>query len=291
MQTASHPRLERAAQRLAELEQPVETPPILSEARALNDELTRLIMDVRGATTQATVGEAEALIARAHARRDRLGREEKNYFGSVRDRIRNNFAAPGEALGLLERRITPGLPDLTQDDADRFFDKLIDAPQPPTPVQAEGHLPYVAMPLRKVLEAVRLLDLRSEDVFWDLGCGIGRVLIIAKLASPAKVCGIEFEPRLCRAAYVNIASMRVDATIVEGDATTYDYGDATAFMMFYPVAGELVTALLARLQECAARRPIRIAAWGPSNAVLSQQAWLKGPAEPSAGLSRYDSVS
>lgn len=52
-------------------------------------------------------------------------------------------------------------------------------------------------PARVVLELVEKANIMEDDVFYDLGSGLGQVSILVRLLTGAKTKGIEFEPAYC----------------------------------------------------------------------------------------------
>ena len=90
-----------------------------------------------------------------------------------------------------------------------------------------GGAGYTPTPRRKVVEALKLADLERDDVFYDLGCGTGTVLVEAsKLCRRVK--GIEMEPLRWL-----IARTRArNAEVVLGDLFEQDLSDADVIFMF-----------------------------------------------------------
>jgi precorrin-6B methylase 2 len=79
-------------------------------------------------------------------------------------------------------------------------------------------------------EAINLVELKKEEIFYDLGCGTGEILIEA-----AKVCdhvkGIEMEPVRWL-----IAKLRArNAQVIRGNLFKQDISDADVIFLFqYP---------------------------------------------------------
>ncbi|HYA33682.1 MAG TPA: hypothetical protein VEG65_06795 [Candidatus Bathyarchaeia archaeon] len=90
-----------------------------------------------------------------------------------------------------------------------------------------GGAPYGPTPRTVLAEALTLVDLRRDEVFYDLGCGTGGALIEA-----SKVCdhvkGIEIEPiRWC------IATIRArKAKVILGNLFKQDISDADVIFIF-----------------------------------------------------------
>ena len=80
---------------------------------------------------------------------------------------------------------------------------------------------YLASPRRKVVAALRALpvDLR-HFTFVDMGCGKGRVLLIARKFQFRQVIGVELSEKLYRTAVRNTRRFP-DVSVVHGDAAHY----------------------------------------------------------------------
>ncbi len=93
-----------------------------------------------------------------------------------------------------------------------------------------GGAAYGPTPRKTAAEALKLVDLKKDDVFYDLGCGIGGALIEAsKLCDHVK--GVEIEPlRWC------IAKLRArKAQVILGNLFKQDISDADVIFIFqYP---------------------------------------------------------
>ena len=90
-----------------------------------------------------------------------------------------------------------------------------------------GGAGYTPTPRKKVVEALELVEVGRDDVFYDLGCGTGVALVEAsKLCDRVK--GIEIEPLRWL-----IASLRArDAKVILGDLFKQDLSDADVIFMF-----------------------------------------------------------
>jgi SAM-dependent methyltransferase len=129
---------------------------------------------------------------------------------------------------------------------------------------------------------------RPEDVLFDLGAGLGKVLLVARLLTGATVCGVELQPALVERARAAAARLGVDAEFVCGDARTANLESGTVFYLYAPFTGSVLAEVLARLRLVAARRAIVICALGID---LQRAApWLVPRASDSFWLTVYDSV-
>ena len=90
-----------------------------------------------------------------------------------------------------------------------------------------GGAGYTFTPKNVVTEALNLVDLKQDEVFYDLGCGTGEALIVAsKLCDHVK--GIEIEPIRWF-----IAKLRArKAQVILGNLFKQDISDANVIFIF-----------------------------------------------------------
>jgi SAM-dependent methyltransferase len=88
-------------------------------------------------------------------------------------------------------------------------------------------------PLTTVDIMLEALKLTKDDVLYDIGCGDGRILIIAVEKYGCKALGIEIDPRIAAIAKQNTAKYPT-IKIQVADATTLDLSGATAATMYLP---------------------------------------------------------
>jgi SAM-dependent methyltransferase len=109
----------------------------------------------------------------------------------------------------------------------------------------------------------------AGDVFYDLGCGDGRVAVVAAMRGARVVC-VELDPTLADAASAAVKAAGVDdrVEVLREDLFTVDVSSATVVYIF------LLPSLHARL------RPIFESTLRPGTKVLSREfeieGWLPG---------------
>ncbi|MCE7980095.1 MAG: class I SAM-dependent methyltransferase [Caldilinea sp. CFX5] len=137
-------------------------------------------------------------------------------------------------------------------------------------------------PARVLLDLVDHTPLMPTDVFYDLGAGLGQVALLIHLLTGVRAKGVEIEPAFCTFAQQQARTLGVtDVTFINSDARTADYSDGTVFFMFTPFRGQLLQSVLARLQQEAQQRPIRLCTFGSCTPHVADQPWLR-PIMPDA---------
>ena len=94
--------------------------------------------------------------------------------------------------------------------------------------------PYVATPLDVVERMLTLARVGRDDLVYDLGCGDGRVVIMAAQKFGARGVGVDIEPTLIEQAIANAKSADVAdrVTFRVQDALTVDVSPATVVTLY-----------------------------------------------------------
>lgn len=128
---------------------------------------------------------------------------------------------------------------------------------------------------------VRGFSLGPDDVFYDIGCGKGRVLCLVARMRLRRVVGVELFEELCAVARRNAARLRGKKTpidIISADATKVDYSDGTAFYLWNPFGESTMRAFLKNLRASVQKNPrtIRIGYLKPvCEQVVEGESWLE----------------
>jgi SAM-dependent methyltransferase len=120
----------------------------------------------------------------------------------------------------------------------------------------------------------RILPRRSvtaDDVFIDIGSGMGRAVLLAATYSFRRVIGVELSTQLVDIAQSNVdrsmAKLRCkDVVMINDDAVQYQIpDDVTVVFMYNPVRGETFAAVVKNILDSYDRRPrkMRIAYGNP----------------------------
>jgi tRNA/tmRNA/rRNA uracil-C5-methylase (TrmA/RlmC/RlmD family) len=134
---------------------------------------------------------------------------------------------------------------------------------------------YQKTPARIIFELVENVHFGNDDVFFDLGSGLGQVAILINLLTGVTVKGVEFEPAFCSHARVCAAELNLtNVTFINADARKADYSDGTLFFMFTPFRGGIMQEVLEILRRESLSRKIKIITYGPCTAQVALQNWL-----------------
>lgn len=119
------------------------------------------------------------------------------------------------------------------------------------------------LPLRRLFaEFYKLVP--ADAAFVDLGCGKGKVLLVAAENGIAKIRGVEFAHELCEIARANWAAYQARKNppcmveIIENDAAAYRFQrDEQLFFLFNPFDESVLDRVLTNLSLSISQRPRR----------------------------------
>jgi SAM-dependent methyltransferase len=125
-----------------------------------------------------------------------------------------------------------------------------------------GYIGATPSIIRKCLDVI---NIPADAVFIDIGCGKGRVLVVAAEYPFQAIIGIELSDFLCDLARRNIAKLPKSVAaerirIVNGDASTPVLADAPCVVVFLynPFHRPLVTKLVQHLEQEIAKKQDRV---------------------------------
>lgn len=217
---------------------------------------------------------------RAERLKDQLENIDTKMFRHLEQQISNS-----KYKGFVLRKIIEGfLKDLYDDQLsdtsgydhlDIFFNRLLSAN---TINEAKRELEpemvfYQKTPARIIIELSKKVN--RDDVFFDIGSGIGQVVVLVNIICDAKAIGIEFEPSYCN--YAKEVASKLDLGNVEfinDDARKIDYSKGTIFYLYTPFIGKMMQDVLVSLQKVSLNKVIKIFTYGPCSMIIAQQNWL-----------------
>lgn len=124
--------------------------------------------------------------------------------------------------------------------------------------------PYEAAEWSTLRRALPRRSVSPDDVFVDLGSGMGRAVVMAAAYPFRRVIGVELSPRLHEIATANVEHGRFkrrcsEIELVNGDALTYELPpDASVVFLYNPFQGEVFAAAMRRLFASYDRAPRRL---------------------------------
>lgn len=146
----------------------------------------------------------------------------------------------------------------------------------PRVVLAAEMVEYHKTPAQVVIDLVKRVEWRAEDVFVDLGSGLGQVVLMVHLLAGVRARGVEIEPEYCEYARKCAARLGLAGVgFIEGDVREADLSEGTVFFLFTPFRGEMLRQVLERLRAEAAQRMIRVIGYGPCTKELEELEWLR----------------
>lgn len=108
---------------------------------------------------------------------------------------------------------------------------------------------------------VKLLKPGPQDVVYDIGSGMGRILCVMGRQNVKKCVGIELFEEMCAVARENAARLRGRRAAIEircEDAARADVGDGTIYFFYNPFGPDTMREALANIKRSLAQRPRRL---------------------------------
>lgn len=174
------------------------------------------------------------------------------------------------------------LPPLVRD---AWTDELLGLPSPPPDEPLpRGSVPYMPCGVAEILAAIREAPIAAHDTLVDLGSGLGRVAILARLLTGARAIGIELQAPLVAASRALCADLAIDRVdFIHADVTTTPL-DGSIYFLYAPFNGEMLARALAQLEAVARRHPITICAVD----LQLDAPWLSRRPSSNVALTLYD---
>jgi hypothetical protein len=213
----------------------------------------------------------------------RLRQADSDLFQTLRCRICSGEATPASLRQLFDQYTCyrPGRVGQIHrgyDTLDALLHGLLRAEQAPVAAQHRDFemIPYEPTPARAILDLIDQVRISPDDVFYDLGAGMGHVAMLVHLLTGATVRGVEIETAYCRHAQrcteeLGLAQVR----FVNGDAREVDTTDGTVFFMYTPFTGLVLDTVLTALAHQARRRPLTLCTLGACTFEVARQPWLR----------------
>ena len=223
-----------------------------------------------------------ALKRRAYSLKRRLEEIDADLFLRIRTNIQSGIYSGTSFKGEIDKylanspvRLKNG--EIGFDNLDLLVNGIFPIQQTPleTKEREAEMVFYQKTPARIIFELAEKTHFTKEDVFYDLGSGLGQVCILVNLLSGVKSTGIEFEPEFCK--YANISAKELNLKnikFINSDARSADYSDGTVFFMYTPFTGQILQEVLEILRHESLKRKITLFTYGPCTIEVANQNWL-----------------
>jgi hypothetical protein len=168
--------------------------------------------------------------------------------------------------------------DYEYDGLDILLEQVLFPTPPPTESRkrATGMIRYEATPARIILEMIDTVKFISDDVFIDIGSGLGFVIMLVNLLTGVKSIGIEYDPVYCAYAQNQASEIGLEnVSFINADARNVDLNEGNIFYLFTPFVNEVFDSVLERLRYTSLRKPIHICSYGTITYDLVQLPWLQ----------------
>ena len=243
---------------------------------------------------QSQTQELVALQQRAEALKSRLEASDEELFRKLRADIKSGEVRGSELRRRLEAYAGSGRG--RRDQSGGAYDSLdalvsgvlLTGTAPEAAIERESEMVfYQPTPARVVFELVDRAGLQSHDTFYDLGSGLGQVVILVNLLSGGRAKGIEVDPAYCE--YATRCAQNLDLPGIEfinADAREADYAGGTVFFLYTPFEGRMLQQVLDRLGQEAETRRIAVYTYGPCTWQVARQDWLESMDQAAYHVSR-----
>jgi histone methylation protein DOT1 len=226
-------------------------------------------------------GTSARIHGRAKALRTRLEVANAELYRSVRTEI----VRGGRPGALLERiqssasqnRAEGPLPGPGFDWRDELVSGILQFREPGEPDHRLPEMvPYQPTPVRHILQLIAASCLSEDDVFVDLGSGLGHVPLLVSMLAGVRSVGIEVQAAYVASALECAQSLRLSQVrFVAQDARTADLSGGTVFYLYSPFTGSILADVLSTLRRESTRRLIKVCSLGPCTSTVANETWLK----------------
>jgi SAM-dependent methyltransferase len=152
-----------------------------------------------------------------------------------------------------------------------------------------GCVPYLPSSVNTLLRVIEGAEVRSDDVFVDVGSGLGRATALTHFLTGAGAIGIEIQPALVRSSRELASRLNAErVSVIEGDAAklTRYIMIGSVFFLYCPFSGDRLDRVMDDLELIAQTREIRVCS---VDLPLPSRSWLT-PVSLSSDLAIYRSL-
>lgn len=153
-----------------------------------------------------------------------------------------------------------------------------------------GCVPYLPCPVDALVRAVDTARIDENDIFVDIGSGVGRSAVLVHLLTGAATIGIEIQHELVVAARALTQRLNVSrCSAIHGEAASLTgyMMIGTVFFLYCPFSGSRLAKVLDDLEAIARTRRIRVCS---VDLPLPTRSWLAPVPSSAAQVSVYEST-
>jgi protein-L-isoaspartate O-methyltransferase len=147
---------------------------------------------------------------------------------------------------------------------------------------------YLPSGVGAILALIREVPIMARDHFVDIGSGLGKVTLLVRLLTGARVSGIERDAGLVKQARARAVELGVDGISYLHEDARAQCPEASIYYMYAPATGAALAAMLARLQAATHGRRAVVCTLGLD---LPSCAWLVQRPSEELFTSIYDRVT
>jgi hypothetical protein len=169
-------------------------------------------------------------------------------------------------------------PGLGFDYRDELMSGVLQLPEPSEPnLQPSPEMvPYQPTPVRHILHLIAAALIAEDDVFVDLGSGLGHVPLMVSMITGAQSVGIEMQAAYVVSARECAQSLQLSRVqFIAQDARDADLSRGSVFYLYSPFKGSILADVLGALRRESMHRSIKICSLGPCTHRVSDETWLK----------------
>ncbi len=95
-------------------------------------------------------------------------------------------------------------------------------------------VPYVPTPYQVVREMLSIAQVEEDDILYDLGCGDGRIVIMAAKEIGCRAVGVDLDPQRVRESRENAAKEKIENKVrfIQQDIFEVDISEATVVTLY-----------------------------------------------------------
>jgi predicted amidohydrolase len=149
-------------------------------------------------------------------------------------------------------------------------------PEPEETLEREpGMVRYQPTPASVILELVDQVPIKPDDIFYDLGSGLGLVAILVNLLTGIRCVGIEYQPTYSLFADQIAKEFSLSGvTFLTAYVQEVDLSGGTIFYLFNPFGGLIFDTVLEKIENLAKKKTITICSYGPCTEQIAKLPWL-----------------